>query len=99
MVLGERGKSVLLVIPDIQPVNQVQIDLDLLAADGNVFNEQAYLTINAVPGGAHPTMKELMVERSEFAIQNDTRLKAEAKKASAEKRARREAAEKLLNSK
>ena len=99
VVLGERGKSVLLVIPDIQPVNQVQIDLDLLATDGNVFNEQAYLTINAVPGGAHPTMKELMVERSEFAIQNDTRLKAEAKKASAEKRARREAAEKLLNSK
>ena len=97
VVLGERGKSVLLVIPDIQPVNQVQIDLDLLAADGNQFNEQAYLTINAVPGGNHPTMKELTIERTAFASQNAERLRAIAKQIQIEKRANQEAAAKAFN--
>ena len=49
----------LLVIPEIQPVNQVELNLDLVGLDGARFTEQAYLTINAVPGGKHPAMKEL----------------------------------------
>lgn len=97
VVLGDFGKSVLLVIPEIQPVNQVQIDLELLAADGNSFSEQAFLTINAVPGGNHPTMKELTVERSAYAVRNAARLRAIAKEIQIEKRARQEAAAKEFN--
>jgi hypothetical protein len=63
-ILGADGRSVLLVIPEIQPVNQVRLDLAVQAADGSPFTEQAYLTINAVPGGQHPTMKELTIARS-----------------------------------
>ena len=59
VVPGKDGKAVLLVISDIQPVNQVELNLNLQGADGSKFTEQVYLTINAVPGGKHPNMKEL----------------------------------------
>ena len=72
-------KSVLLHIPGIQPVNQVELNLDLLAADGQKFTEQAYLTINAVPGGAHPTMKELTKGRA-YLWEEIKRKEAERKK-------------------
>ena len=64
VVPGKDGQSVLLVIPDIQPVNQVELNLTLKDANGSQFKEQAYLTINAVPGGKHPNMKELTKGRA-----------------------------------
>jgi glucose/arabinose dehydrogenase len=47
-VAGDR-RSVLLMIPGVRPVNQVEIRLDLKAGDGSAFRELAYLSINAVP--------------------------------------------------
>ena len=47
--LAPDGRSVVLVIPGLRPVNQIEIRLDLAAADGERFHELAYLTINAVP--------------------------------------------------
>jgi len=64
VVPSKDGQSVLLVIPEIQPVNQVELNLSLKDADGSQFTEQAYLTINAVPGGKHPNMKELTKGRA-----------------------------------
>ena len=48
--LADNGESVFLKIPDIAPVNQMEFNLTLKAADGSDFNEQVYLTINKVPG-------------------------------------------------
>ncbi|MEM9280361.1 MAG: DUF6797 domain-containing protein [Verrucomicrobiota bacterium] len=62
-ILGPDRKSVHLVIPDIQPVHQVEINFELEGVDGGIFEEQAYLTINAVPGGKHSDMKELTRQR------------------------------------
>jgi glucose/arabinose dehydrogenase/cytochrome c5 len=47
--LAADQRSVVLVIPGLRPVNQVELRLDLTAADGERFRELAYLTINAVP--------------------------------------------------
>lgn len=47
--LAPDGRSVLLKIPGLRPVNQVEIQLNLGAADGDWFKDLAYLTINAVP--------------------------------------------------
>ncbi len=47
--LAPDHQSVLLVIPGLRPVNQVEIRLNLTAADGDSFRQLAYLTINAVP--------------------------------------------------
>jgi glucose/arabinose dehydrogenase len=47
--LAKDRRSVVLAIPGIRPVHQVEIKLNLAAADGNAFKELAYLTINAVP--------------------------------------------------
>jgi len=47
--LSDDGRSVVLAISDLRPVNQVEIRLNLTAADGSRFKELAYLTINAVP--------------------------------------------------
>ena len=47
--LSDDGRSVFLTIPDVRPVNQVELRLNLAAADGSRFKELAYLTINAVP--------------------------------------------------
>jgi hypothetical protein len=47
--LSKDGRSVLLQIPGIKPVNQVKMDLKLQSADAKPFNELVYLTINKVP--------------------------------------------------
>jgi mono/diheme cytochrome c family protein len=47
--LSDDGRSVFLTIPGLRPVNQVELRLNLAAADGGQFKELAYLTINAVP--------------------------------------------------
>ena len=64
VILSDDGKSVHLVIPDIQPVHQVEINFEVEGANGRVLEEQAYLTINAVPGGKYPDMKELTRQRA-----------------------------------
>jgi glucose/arabinose dehydrogenase len=46
---SEDGRSVFLTIPAIRPANQVELRLNLAAADGSQFKELAYLTINTVP--------------------------------------------------
>ena len=43
------GHGAFLKIPDIQPVNQVKMNLNLQTADGNSFAELVYLTINKTP--------------------------------------------------
>lgn len=91
--LTNDGRSALLIIPGIQPVNQVLIDIDFIAADGGFFEERAYLTINAVPGDMHPTMKELTVERSAFVVENSQRLQDAAELAQKIKREARLKAE------
>ena len=98
IVPGEGGRSVLLKVPDMKPVNQVEINLELLAADGTEFEEQAYLTINKVPEANLPNMKEMVVgrtfmwerleaERKQLAAKR-AQEKARKKKEQAEKRAR-----------
>ncbi len=47
--LGADGKSVKLNIPDIKPVNQVHLLLNLKDIDGDQFSEEIYWTINHVP--------------------------------------------------
>jgi hypothetical protein len=47
--ISDDGHEVLLSIPGIRPVNQIEIRLSLTAADGAAWKELAYLTINAVP--------------------------------------------------
>jgi hypothetical protein len=47
--LATDGRSVLLQIPDINPVNQVKLNLKLKSADAKPFSELVYLTINKVP--------------------------------------------------
>jgi len=47
--LSEDRREVVLAIPGLRPVNQVEIHLNLMANDGVPFKELAYLTINAVP--------------------------------------------------
>jgi glucose/arabinose dehydrogenase/mono/diheme cytochrome c family protein len=49
--ISDDGRSVFLAIPGLRPVNQVELRLNLTAADGSRFKELVYLTINAVP---HP---------------------------------------------
>ena len=48
-VLLEDGRSVLLKIPDIRPVDQMRIQLEVSARDNTVLQESIYLTINKVP--------------------------------------------------
>ncbi|HEY3857638.1 MAG TPA: DUF6797 domain-containing protein [Verrucomicrobiae bacterium] len=47
--ISEDGHEVLLSIPGLRPVNQIEIRLALTAADGTGWKELSYLTINAVP--------------------------------------------------
>ena len=89
-ILGNQGRSVFLRIPDIQPVNQIELNLDLLGADGGSFEEQAYLTINAVPGSAHPNMKELIAANAP--IREELRKLTEARR-QADREAKKKAAE------
>ena len=52
--LADNGESVFLKIPDIAPVHQMELNLNVQAADGKAFTEQVYLTINKVPGKELP---------------------------------------------
>ena len=47
--LLDNGRGAFLEIPDLQPVNQLKMNLALKADDGSVFEEVVYLTINKVP--------------------------------------------------
>jgi hypothetical protein len=47
--VSDDRRSVFLAIPGLRPVNQIEIRLNLAAADGSRFRELAYLTINAIP--------------------------------------------------
>jgi hypothetical protein len=49
VTLSPDGKSVHIAIDAIKPVNQMKIGLNLEAADGEPFEDMAYLTINRVP--------------------------------------------------
>jgi cytochrome c2 len=44
--LSEDGKALLLVLPDMKPVMQVQLDYDLRAADGRAATDTLWLTVN-----------------------------------------------------
>jgi len=47
--LANDGKTVLLEIPGLQPVNQMKIKMSLKAADGTTVNQEIHNTINKVP--------------------------------------------------
>ena len=49
-VVGEDGRSVLLMIDDLRPVHQMMIRMDFVASDGTPYKEVTYLTIHRVPG-------------------------------------------------
>jgi hypothetical protein len=49
VVLSPDGKNVRLVIPDIRPVNQLHLRLNLKGRDGEVLSEEIYWTIHRVP--------------------------------------------------
>jgi hypothetical protein len=47
--LSADGKSVKLTVPDLKPVNQVHLKLNLKDRQGKPFHEEIYWTINGVP--------------------------------------------------
>jgi glucose/arabinose dehydrogenase len=47
--LSADGRRVLLTIPALRPANQVELRLNLKAADGAPWKELVYLTVNAIP--------------------------------------------------
>jgi hypothetical protein len=47
---SEDGRSVLLELPGLQPVMQLQIQADRVAVDGHPLRAELYGTINVVPG-------------------------------------------------
>lgn len=47
--LANDHRGVVLRIPGLRPVNQIELRLSLTAADGNPWKQLAYLTINALP--------------------------------------------------
>ena len=49
--LSEDRRAVTLSIPDHQPVDQMQVGVDLEAQDGTPIQETLYLTIKQIPGG------------------------------------------------
>ena len=79
-------------VPDDCPAIEPK-GLFFTVADGEKFTEQAYLTINAVPGGKHPTAKELTRKLGEVKERLE-REAAEEKKRKVEERKKREAAKK-----
>ena len=46
------GKTVMLSLPDIRPVMQMQISIDVDAADGTNIKDTMWLTVNRVPATA-----------------------------------------------
>ncbi|WP_339730522.1 DUF6797 domain-containing protein [uncultured Gimesia sp.] len=51
VTLSADGKSVKLTVPDLKPVNQVHLKLNLKDQQGQSFREEIYWTINGVPKG------------------------------------------------
>ncbi|MEM7386081.1 MAG: hypothetical protein AAF514_14165, partial [Verrucomicrobiota bacterium] len=51
-------------IPDLQPVNQMKLNLRVTGKDGAELEEEIYLTINKVPGKDLPDMKTLTIDRA-----------------------------------
>ncbi len=49
-VVAEDGRSVLLMIDDIRPVDQMMIRIDIAASNGTPYKEVTYLTVHRVPG-------------------------------------------------
>ena len=49
-VIGEDGRSVLLMIDDLRPVDQMMVRMDFVASDGTPYKEVTYLTVHRVPG-------------------------------------------------
>jgi len=47
--ISEKGRAVLLKIPNLHPVDQLQIDFQLQSADGVELKETVYLTIHRIP--------------------------------------------------
>ena len=64
VVLAKDEQSLVLVIPDLRPVNQMKIDMSLPGTEGENFTEELYLTINKVPGKDLPDMKTTTIERA-----------------------------------
>ncbi|WP_419189114.1 DUF6797 domain-containing protein [Stieleria marina] len=52
--LSDDGRSVLLKVPDLQPVDQVHIIVNTKSADGPDFAEEIFWTINQVPANQVP---------------------------------------------
>lgn len=50
VTVSDDGRSVKLQLPDLQPVHQLHLLLDLVADDGDAFREEIYWTINAILG-------------------------------------------------
>ncbi len=48
--VAEDRRALLIEIPDLRPVHQLKLDLDVPTADGGRFTEEVYFTINKVPG-------------------------------------------------
>ena len=49
-VVAEDGRSVLLMIDDLRPVDQMMIRMDIAASNGTPYKEVTYLTVHRVPG-------------------------------------------------
>ncbi|NNJ24130.1 DUF6797 domain-containing protein [Alienimonas chondri] len=47
--LSEDGRSVTLKVPDLQPVEQLHLTLNVADRDGEAFSEEVYWTIHALP--------------------------------------------------
>ena len=44
------GRRVRLVLPDMQPVDQMLVRMQVPSAEGGVLKEAVYLTVHKVPG-------------------------------------------------
>ncbi len=49
-VVAEDGRSVLLMMDDLRPVDQMMIRMDITASNGTPYKEVTYLTVHRVPG-------------------------------------------------
>ena len=49
-VVAQDGRSVLLTIDDLRPVDQMMIRMDIVASNGTPYKEVTYLTVHRVPG-------------------------------------------------
>ena len=49
-IVADDGRSVELVIKDLIPVDQLHLEFEIEDAEGQLFEEEVYWTIHAVPG-------------------------------------------------